>query len=167
MTLGKLSDSQIISAHSEYIKGANTIDLALKYGINRTSFYGHFHRLGLHVNRSGNGSAPRPEMRKLTDDIIRAAHVEYTAGSSSTELASKYGLNHLSFRRHFRRLDLPVRSHSEARKNMWLAITPQKKQTYMKAAHDTVRGKTQNFEHLCKRATYREMHPLAFTKQER
>jgi very-short-patch-repair endonuclease len=105
--------------------------------------------------------------RSLTDEQVKELHREYMAGASSTELANKTGLANLTIRRNFLRLGLTVRSHSDARKNMWKSVTPKEKAHYVKAAHDKVRGQKRSMDELCKRALTREKWPTAFSDQEK
>lgn len=105
--------------------------------------------------------------RSLTDQQVRELHRQYLNGVPSTTLASSTGLANLTIRRNFLRLGLSVRSHSEARKNMWKSVTPKQKTKYLKAAHEKMRGRPRSFDELCKRAITREKWPTAFSDQEK
>lgn len=162
-----IDEDQIRTAHSEYMAGSSTIELANKYSIPRHRLYVYFNRLGLHMKPSGLGNAPRPDRRSLTDDEVVKLHAEYMAGKTSTYLADKAGLANLTIRRHFLRLGLPVRSNSEARKNMWRSVDATTRRNYVKAANAKARGRKPSFEEQCKRAITREKWPTAFSDQEK
>jgi uncharacterized protein (DUF433 family) len=78
---------------ADYVAGATIEDLAVTYGVNRTTVYAHLDRAG----------ADRPTRgRRLSEPQIRQAVETYGAGASISALAAEFCVDEETVRRAFR-----------------------------------------------------------------
>jgi AraC-like DNA-binding protein len=83
-----------------YCAGATVRDLSQRYSIHRTTVLDHLGRRGVSLRRS---------VRKLTDQEIGRAAIEYRSGLSLKTVAADVGVDPSTLTREFRRAGVPIR----------------------------------------------------------
>ena len=97
----RLSPADIDDLISAYQAGATISQLAVEFGIHRTTVAGHLDR---------HGVARHNEQRVWDDQILRQAAELYATGLSLADVADQFGIDAQTVANRFRRAGLPVRS---------------------------------------------------------
>jgi AraC-like DNA-binding protein len=97
----RLSPIDIDDLISAYQAGATISQLAVEFGIHRTTVAGHLDR---------HGVARHNEQRVWDDQILRQAAELYATGLSLADVADQFGIDAQTVANRFRRAGLPVRS---------------------------------------------------------
>mgnify|MGYP001819105620 CR=1 FL=1 len=96
----RLSPTQLADLLDAYRAGATISQLAIEFGIHRTTVAGHLDRHG--VPRHSEQSA-------WTDDTLREAAEMYAEGLSLADIAAEYGIDAQTVANRFRRAGVAVR----------------------------------------------------------
>jgi len=75
--------------------------LARRCEVHRTTVIAHLTRAGV---------TPRRVVRKMTDESVAMAAVQYTVGASLAVVECKFGVHERTLAREFRRAGVPVRA---------------------------------------------------------
>lgn len=99
----RLSPTDLDNLLDAYRAGATINQLAVEFGIHRTTVAGHLDRHGV----------PRhSELTAWDDDILGRAAELYATGSSLANVAHQFGIDAQTVANRFRRAGIPVRSRS-------------------------------------------------------
>jgi hypothetical protein len=106
--LKRISAELIVELAEAYRQGATVPELARRYNINRTTVLDHLERQG--VQR-------RPNVRKMTDDLVRQAIVLYNEGWSYDRLGEHLGISAETIRRELKQAGVVSRPAGRPRRS--------------------------------------------------
>ena len=96
----RLSPTDIDDVIAAYQAGATISQLAMEFGVHRTTLAGHLDRHGV----------PRhSEQTAWDDEILKEAAEQYTGGRSLADVAERFGIDAQTVANRFRLAGVPVR----------------------------------------------------------
>jgi very-short-patch-repair endonuclease len=95
-------------------------------------------------------------------DLYRA----HEQGESLLQISNRIAVSRSAILRQWKSLGFKQRDRSRAGLNRAGAMSPEARKRQAEAAHGAVRGKKQTFEHLQKKALFKERNPPAMTQAE-